>query len=78
VIQHILENGKPADRQIILRALQGRIVPLSQHKFASNVIEKCVTSSTRAERAQIIDEVCQNSDSLFIMMKEWLPIVYCQ
>ena len=58
------------DRQFILRALQGRVVTLSQHKFASNVIEKCVTSSSRAERAHIIDEVCQNSDSLFIMMKE--------
>lgn len=70
VIQHILEHGKMDDRQMILRAVQGRIVTLSQHKFASNVIEKCVTSSSRAERAALIDEVCQNPDSLFIMMKD--------
>ena len=29
---------------------------LSQHKFASNVVEKCVTHATRAERAFLIEE----------------------
>ena len=71
VIQHILNRGKMEDRQMILRAVMGRIVTLSQHKFASNVIEKCVTTSNRTERAALIEEVCQNPDSLFIMMKVW-------
>ncbi|CAG5112150.1 Oidioi.mRNA.OKI2018_I69.chr2.g6395.t1.cds [Oikopleura dioica] len=70
VIQHILNRGKMEDRQMILRAVMGRIVTLSQHKFASNVIEKCVTTSNRTERAALIEEVCQNPDSLFIMMKD--------
>ena len=61
MIQHILENGDQHDRARVLQSVKGRIVQLSQHKFASNVIEKCVTSSTREERAQIISEVCQNS-----------------
>ena len=70
MIQHILENGKNGDRQSILSCVRGRIVALSQHKFASNVIEKCVTTSSRTERAIIIDEICQQSDALFIMMKD--------
>ena len=45
-----------------------------QHKFASNVVEKCGQNATRAERAVLIEEVCTaNSDSptspLHIMMK---------
>ena len=85
MIQHILENGDQHDRARVLLSVKGRIVQLSQHKFASNVIEKCVTSSTREERASIISEVCQNSgifqrflpkieftssDALFAMMKD--------
>jgi pumilio RNA-binding family len=31
---------------------------LSQHKFASNVVEKCVQYASRSERALLIDEVC--------------------
>lgn len=50
--------------------MRGRVVQLAQHKFASNVIEKCVTSSSRATRALMIDEVCSSSDSLFTMMKD--------
>jgi len=70
VIQHILEHGANSDRQRVLTSVKGRIVHLSQHKFASNVIEKCVTSSSREDRVIIINEVCQNSDSLFAMMKD--------
>lgn len=78
VIQHILNRGKMEDRQMILRAVMGRIVTLSQHKFASNVIEKCVTTSNRAERALLIDEVCQSPDSLFIMMKVSQTLEYTE
>ena len=60
VIQHILEHGANPDRQRVLTSVKGRIVQLSQHKFASNVIEKCVTSSSREDRVIIINEVCQN------------------
>ena len=55
--------------------VRGKVLHLSQHKFASNVVEKCVQNATRAERAVLIDEVCTaNSDSpsspLHIMMKD--------
>lgn len=38
--------------------MRGKVLVLSQHKFASNVVEKCVTHATRAERAFLIEEVC--------------------
>jgi pumilio RNA-binding family len=34
VIQHVLEHGKVEDRGRIISAITGRVLQLSQHKFA--------------------------------------------
>ena len=52
------EHGKPDDKSILIASVRGKVLVLSQHKFASNVVEKCVTHATRAERALLIEEVC--------------------
>ena len=41
-----------------MAAVRGKVLSMSQHKFASNVVEKCVQYASRAERALLIDEVC--------------------
>lgn len=69
------EHGKPEDKSRIVAAVRGKVLQLSQHKFASNVVEKCVTHATRAERAVLIDEVISFNDSsphspLHTMMKD--------
>ena len=51
--------------------MRGRVVQLAQHKFASNVIEKCVTSSSRATRALMIDEVCSRNGSFWKQCDQW-------
>ena len=59
-----------ADRKILdtdlfflVAGVRGKVLHLSQHKFASNVVEKCVQNASRADRAVLIDEVCTaNSD----------------
>ncbi len=42
--------------------------------FSSNVVEKCVTHASRAERAVLIDEVCSLTEgphsALYTMMKD--------
>ena len=63
VIQHVLEHGNPEDKSRILE-LKGKVLVLSQHKFASNVVEKCVTYANRNERAFLIEEVCAGTDTL--------------
>ena len=60
---------------ILVAGVRGKVLHLSQHKFASNVVEKCVQNANRAERALLIEEVCTaNSDSpsspLHAMMKD--------
>ena len=69
VVQHILEHGRPDDKLKITNEMRGRVVQLAQHKFASNVIEKCVTSSSRATRALMIDEVCSRRASVLINLQ---------
>lgn len=56
------EHGKPEDKSALIASVRGKVLTLSQHKFASNVVEKCVTHATRAERALLIEEVCTFTD----------------
>ncbi|XP_022255464.1 pumilio homolog 2-like [Limulus polyphemus] len=71
VIQHVLERGQPDEKSKILAIVRGKVLPLSQHKFASNVVEKCVTNCSRAERVMLIEEVCTYNDgALYSMMKD--------
>jgi len=57
VTQHVLEHGNRKDKSAIVAKMKGQILPLSQHKFASNVIEKCVEFGTAQERAAILKEI---------------------
>lgn len=60
VIQHILERGKPADKAAIISKIRGQLLQLSKHKFASNVVEKCVDCGTKEDRQALIEEVLQD------------------
>ncbi len=78
-----LEHGKPEDKLRIVNAVKGKVLSLSQHKFASNVVEKCVSHATRSERASLIDEVISFNDAsphspLHTMMKDqvWLFVLF--
>lgn len=76
VIQHVLEHGKPSDKAEIIRHLRGKILQLSQHKFASNVIEKSVQYGAYEERQIVLEEMVADKDRgsrmlpLEIMMKD--------
>uniref|UniRef100_A0A2P2MG16 PUM-HD domain-containing protein n=1 Tax=Rhizophora mucronata TaxID=61149 RepID=A0A2P2MG16_RHIMU len=73
MLQHVLEHGKPHERSSIINKLAGQIVQMSQQKFASNVIEKCLTFGTPAERQTLVDEMLGTTDEnepLQVMMKD--------
>lgn len=59
---YITEHGNAEDKSQLIAGVRGKVLVLSQHKFASNVVEKCVTHATRAERALLIEEVCGFND----------------
>lgn len=62
------EHGKPDDKSQLISNVRGKVLALSQHKFASNVVEKCVTHATRAERALLIEEVCGFNDKYVLLI----------
>ena len=60
--QHVLEHGKPHERSAIIKKLTGQIVQMSQQKFASNVIEKCLSFGTPTERQILVNEMLGSTD----------------
>lgn len=62
ILQHVLEHGKPHERTAIIKKLTGQIVQMSQQKFASNVIEKCLTFGTPVERQTLVNEMLGSTD----------------
>uniref|UniRef100_K3XMZ7 PUM-HD domain-containing protein n=1 Tax=Setaria italica TaxID=4555 RepID=K3XMZ7_SETIT len=72
-IAHVLEHGKPHERSIIIEKLAGQIIQMSQQKFASNVVEKCLTFGGPTEREVLINEMLGTTDEnepLQAMMKD--------
>lgn len=73
IIQHLLAKGKPYERSHIISKLKGKIVKMSHHKYASNVVEKCLEFGDPAERKLLIEEILVQSDdndNLLTMMKD--------
>jgi pumilio RNA-binding family len=74
VVQHVLEHGQPEERARVVRALAGQVVELSRHKFASNVVEKCIQFCAKDDRAALINEVLgpseDGTDALLAMMTD--------
>jgi len=57
-----LEHGKPHERSVIIKQLAGQIVKMSQQKFASNVVEKCLTFGGPDERQILVNEMLGSTD----------------
>ncbi|KAL0315969.1 UNVERIFIED_CONTAM: Pumilio6, chloroplastic [Sesamum radiatum] len=62
VTQHVLETGKPDERSKIIEKLSGSIAELCLHKFASNVVERCLEYSDSASRAILVKEIIGDGD----------------
>ncbi|KAI5159888.1 pumilio RNA-binding family [Nematocida ausubeli] len=57
VIQHILEKGTHAHKRKIITDLSDNIAEYSTHKFASNVMEKCVICGTMEDRKHMLKQL---------------------
>ena len=58
----MLEHGKPHERTTIIKELAGKIVIMSQQKFASNVVEKCLAFGDAEERQILVNEMLGTTD----------------
>jgi mRNA-binding protein PUF3 len=64
VTQHIVVEGPPRDRDLIINSVIGDLKRLSTHKFASNVVEKCISSGSQEQRRRIMRTIiapCEKS-----------------
>ncbi|CAA3010844.1 Pumilio homolog 5 [Olea europaea subsp. europaea] len=78
VVQHVLERRKSYERSHIISKLSGRIVRMSQHKYASNVVEKCLEYSDAMERELLTGEILTRSgdnDNMLTMMDQYANYV---
>ncbi|KAM0264752.1 hypothetical protein ACHAQJ_000577 [Trichoderma viride] len=57
VAQHVIQNGELEDRERIIQLVMGQLLTLSKHKFASNVVEKCIEFGTPAQRTTIREQL---------------------
>ncbi|KAJ7962661.1 Pumilio [Quillaja saponaria] len=62
VTQHVLQRGKLHERRQIICKLSGKILEMSRHKYASNVIEKCLEHGDAADRELLIEEIIGKSE----------------
>ena len=72
VIQHILEHGRPQDKSKIIEQMKGHVLLMSQHKFASNVVEKCLVYGTRAQCRELIMEVMTEAEGYVVILDGWV------
>jgi hypothetical protein len=66
VVQHVIQHGRRAyaeQRAVFLQAVRGQLLAYSTHKFASNVVEKCLQFGTAQERRAIIAQMLGHVDA---------------
>jgi pumilio RNA-binding family len=54
VAQHLILHSRPIDRTRLFDVVRARFIDFSKHKFASNVVEKCLQLGTASERDALI------------------------
>jgi hypothetical protein len=73
VVQHIIQYGRPADRAVVVMLIRSDLFRFAQHKFASNVVEKCVQFGGQSHRSAMIDEMIAGggpNSTLMVMIKD--------
>eukprot|EP00931_Biecheleriopsis_adriatica_P067911 TRINITY_DN41962_c0_g1_i1.p1 TRINITY_DN41962_c0_g1~~TRINITY_DN41962_c0_g1_i1.p1 ORF type:complete len:560 (+),score=118.92 TRINITY_DN41962_c0_g1_i1:60-1682(+) len=64
IVQHLVTKGPKPNVHVsrVIDALQGKVLDMCMQKFSSNVLEKCLTNSSDADRNKIINEILRGSD----------------
>ena len=63
VAQGTLTHGSAWHRHRLCEAVRGHVAALSRHKFASNVMEKCLLHADAADQQSLIDEIMGDQHS---------------
>jgi hypothetical protein len=55
VVQHVVQKGEPKDKAQVFRLVIAGLEGYSKHKFASNVVEKCIEYSDDLWRREVVN-----------------------
>jgi mRNA-binding protein PUF3 len=62
VVQHVIEHGLPEDRGKMITLISNQFLMFSKHKFASNVVERCLICGSDAERRELVSTVITKNE----------------
>ncbi|KAF2818502.1 ARM repeat-containing protein [Ophiobolus disseminans] len=62
VVQHVIEHGLPEDRAKILALIKADYLNFSKHKFASNVVERCLVCGNDEQLRELVDAFVAKND----------------
>ncbi|KAJ4398799.1 mRNA binding protein puf3 [Didymella pomorum] len=62
VVQHVIEHGLPEDRAKMIALIKNQFLMFSKHKFASNVVERCLVCGSEAERRELVSTVITKNE----------------
>jgi mRNA-binding protein PUF3 len=62
VTQHMMEHGLPEDRGRVVTLVKAQILVFSKHKFASNVVERCLVCGSDEQRRELVDAVIAKNE----------------
>jgi hypothetical protein len=60
-----LETNKGKNCEEIFKAFKGKVYEMSIHKYASNVIERCLHFGSKEEKDLLIDEIILKDDKMY-------------
>ncbi|KAF1938839.1 ARM repeat-containing protein [Clathrospora elynae] len=62
VTQHVIEHGLPEDQAKIVALIKAQFIMFSKHKFASNVVERCLICSSDEQRRELVSVVLAKNE----------------
>jgi mRNA-binding protein PUF3 len=62
VTQHVIEHGLPEDRSKVVDLIKAKYLLFSKHKFASNVVERCLVCGSDDQRRELVEAFIAKND----------------
>ncbi|KAF2454499.1 armadillo-type protein [Lineolata rhizophorae] len=74
VTQNIIERGDPEDRARVISLVKANLFVFSKHKFASNVVEKCLVHGNDEQKREIMEKILEKGERgdtvLYMLIKD--------
>lgn len=61
VAQHVIKHGDAASRERMIGIVLSSTRTFTKHKFASNVVEKCIAYGSLQQQVQILDSLLDSA-----------------